>query len=80
MDDEGIEQRLSPSAPIVPAGGALRAPPVVDAEFKVVSPAGLLWRRCRDSWWAVGPYMAYCAALWGLAALVGWMVDRSRGG
>jgi hypothetical protein len=77
MDDEGLEQRSLTSAPMTPDS---RARPVVDAEFRVVSPAGLLWRRCKDSWWALGPYLTYCTALWGLAALVGWLVDRSRGG
>jgi hypothetical protein len=56
------------------------APPVVDAEFKVLGPVWRLWRGVRDSWWAIGPYLAYCTGLWGLAALVGWFLDRGRGG
>jgi hypothetical protein len=52
---------------------------VVDAEFRVVSPVWDLWRRWRESWWALGPYLAYCTALWGLAALAGWVIDRGGG-
>lgn len=86
MGDEATEQqRPSASAAITPlaadAGARRRgAPPVVDAEFKVVSPVWGLWRAWRDSWWALGPYLAYCTALWGLAALVGWIMDRGRAG
>jgi len=29
---------------------------------------------------SLGPYLAYCTALWGLAALVGWLMDRGRTG
>ena len=55
-------------------------PPVVDAEFRVLPPVWRLWREIRDAWWALGPYLAYCTALWGLAALVGWLMDRGRTG
>ena len=86
VDDEGTEPRLpvATAAPLAPAparrGGGTGPPPVLDAEFKVVPPAWAPWRRLRDSWWAIGPYLAYCTALWGLAALVGWLMDRGRGG
>jgi len=53
-------------------------PLIIDAEFRPVSPARLLWRAFRSHWWAVGPYLAYCAALWGLAALVGWLIEKGR--
>jgi hypothetical protein len=53
---------------------------VLDAEFRVVPAPWGLWRRWRESWWALGPYLAYCAALWGLAALVGWLIERGRVG
>lgn len=83
MDEQGAgTQGASGSAvpaPIVADGARRRrAPFVVDAEFRVLSPAWGLWRRFRDSWWVLGPYLAYCTALWGLAALVGWLIDRGR--
>lgn len=86
MDEEATErQQPSASAAIAPVAAEGRArgrrpPPVVDAEFKVVSPIWDVWRRCRESWWALGPYLAYCTALWALAALVGWIMDRARAG
>ena len=83
MDTEGAEPTLSApvaNAPIVAdTRASARQPAVVDAEFKVVHP-WRLWRRLRDSWWALGPYLAYCATLWGLAALAAWLMDRSRAG
>jgi hypothetical protein len=53
---------------------------VVDAEFRVLPPIWRLWRALRDHWWALGPYLAYCTALWGLAALIAWLMDRGRPG
>jgi hypothetical protein len=53
-------------------------PLIIDAEFRPVSPARRLWRAFRIHWWALGPYLAYCAALWGLAALVGWLIEKGR--
>jgi hypothetical protein len=84
MDKEGTGQQPAASTALAPvaqdSGARARRPRVVDAEFRVLSPAWGLWRRFRDSWWALGPYLAYCTALWGLAALVGWLVDRGRAG
>jgi hypothetical protein len=85
MDNEAPEPRslTAPgAAPVAPDDRARRrrGPFVVDGEFRVLSPAWGLWRRFRDSWWALGPYLAYCTALWGLAALVGWLIDRGRAG
>ena len=77
MDSEGAEHR-SLVARARRAGGR-RAPPVVDAEFRVVRPLRL-WRGLRGGWWAIGPYLAYCTALWGLAALVAWLMDHGRTG
>jgi hypothetical protein len=58
-----------------------QAPPwVVDAEFRVVPPVWRMWRALRDNWWALGPYLAYCTGLWGLAALVAWLIDHGRRG
>lgn len=83
MDTDGAERERSASVVKAPVATDLRAraqrPPVVDAEFRVVHP-WRLWRRFRDSWWALGPYLAYCTALWGLAALVAWLMDRGRAG
>ena len=85
MHDDGAEPRSRARAGNTPVPALPRAPrpgppPVVDAEFRVLSPAWRLWRDLRDGWWALGPYLAYCTALWGLAALVGWLMDRARGG
>ncbi|HEY4030429.1 MAG TPA: hypothetical protein VGM25_08805 [Caulobacteraceae bacterium] len=93
MDDEGSEQRaVAPAVPVTatpaapPQSRALqrrprsRPPPVLDAEFRVVPPAWGLWRLCRDSWWALGPYLAYCTGLWGLAALLSWLIDHGKSG
>ena len=83
MDSDRAEPRLSApvaNAPVVAdAQAQARRPTVVDAEFKILHP-WRLWRRFRDSWWALGPYLAYCTALWGLAALVAWLMDRSHAG
>lgn len=57
-----------------PPDAAPRGPLVVDAEFRVLPPVPRLWRLCREYGWALGPYLAYCAALWGLAALIGWVL------
>jgi hypothetical protein len=83
MDTQGDDRRsLAPAAPepVAPSrrDGGQRAS-VVDAEFKVIHP-WRLWRACRDGWWAIGPYLLYCTALWGLAALVAWLMDRGRAG
>jgi hypothetical protein len=85
MDDDGAEHLPSVATANTPAMAEARArrsaaPPVVDAEFRVLPPARRLWRAFRRSWWALGPYLAYCTGLWGLAALVGWLMDRGRGG
>jgi hypothetical protein len=83
MDTDGAERGPSASVvktPVAADGGRHGPPPpVVDAEFRVIHP-WRLWRRFRDSWWALGPYLAYCTALWGLAALVGWLMDHARAG
>jgi hypothetical protein len=83
MDAQGDDRNaLAPAAPAPVApnrrGGERRAA-VVDAEFRVIHP-WRLWRRFRDGWWAIGPYLAYCTALWGLAALVAWLMDHGRAG
>jgi hypothetical protein len=70
MDGDDTEQRAN-----LPTTNT-----VVDAEFRVLPPVWRLWRAVRDSWWALGPYLAYCTALWGLAALIGWLMDRGRPG
>ena len=85
MVEDGPQPRtsLTPANPLVETDRRARGagpPPLVDAEFKVLPPVWRPWRALRDSWWAVGPYLAYCTALWGLAALVGWLMDRSRTG
>ena len=82
MDGDETEQRPSLPAANSPASTDRRAlgPWVVDAEFRVLPPIWRLWRAVRDSWWALGPYLAYCTALWGLAALIGWLMDRERPG
>ncbi len=85
MDDDGAQRAPDAPAANPPAVVDWRArrptgPAVVDAEFRVVPPIWLAWRRLKDHWWALGPYLAYCTALWGLAALVGWLMDRSRAG
>ena len=74
MDSEDAEHRS-----LVAGVPDRRAPPVVDADFRVVRPLRL-WRGLRDGWWAIGPYLAYCAALWGLAALAAWLMDHGRAG
>jgi hypothetical protein len=83
MHDDGAEPRSSAPAAKPPAVMDPRArtgpPPIVDAEFRVLSPAWRLWRELRDGWWALGPYLAYCTALWGIAALVAWLMERGRG-
>ena len=43
----------------------------IDGEFRVVWAP---WRRITTHWWALGPYLLYCAVLWGLAALAGWVL------
>jgi len=74
MDGDEAESRdISPDAmppTVVPPAGR-RRPLIFDAEFQVVPSAPRLWRLCRDYWWALGPYLGYCAALWALAALIG---------
>lgn len=85
MEDDGAKHLPSVASTNAPAVAEARArgrtaPPVVDAEFRVLPPAWRLWRAFRDSWWALGPYLAYCTALWGLAALVGWLMDHGRTG
>jgi hypothetical protein len=79
MDREGAEHTSLTAVPPDRRPQGRRAPPVVDAEFKVIHP-WRLWRAFRDGWWAIGPYLAYCTALWGLAALVAWLMDRGRAG
>ena len=74
MDSEGAEHKSLVAAE--PDRGAHR---VVDAEFKVVTP-WRPWRGLRRGWWAIGPYLAYCTALWGLAALAAWLIDHGRAG
>ncbi len=74
MDSEGDEHTS-----LVAVEPDRRGPPVVDADFKVVTPSRL-WRGLRRSWWAIGPYVAYCTALWGLAALVAWLMDHAGAG
>ena len=79
---------MSEGLPPAPRQGAVvrsPAPPepeaeplIIDAEFRALSPARGLWRRLRGRWWALGPYLAYCAATWGLAALIGWLVSKGR--
>jgi hypothetical protein len=78
MDTDGADQRHRALAANPPAGAKPSAP-VVDADFKVIHP-WRPWRRLRRGWWAIGPYLAYCTALWGLAALVAWLIDHSRAG
>jgi hypothetical protein len=78
MDSEGGEHKSLVATAPDRRGGERRAP-VVDAEFKVIHP-WRLWRALRRSWWAIGPYLAYCTALWGLAALVAWLMDQGRRG
>jgi hypothetical protein len=85
MVDDGAEHLPAVTAANTPAVATSRgrgpgAPPVVDAEFKVLPPAWRLWRAFRRSWWALGPYLAYCTGLWGLAALIGWLLDHGRTG
>jgi hypothetical protein len=85
MDDDGEEHLPSVATANTSAVARARArrpaaPPVVDAEFRVLPPVWRLWRTFQASWWAIGPYLAYCTGLWGLAALVGWFLDRGRGG
>jgi hypothetical protein len=78
MDDDGAERAPHVPAtqtPVAPDRRA-RGPGVVDAEFRVLPPIWHVWRDLRDSWWALGPYLAYCTALWGLAALLAWLMDR----
>jgi hypothetical protein len=43
----------------------------IDAKFRVLW-APLQWLRAY--WWAIGAYLAYCAAIWALAALAGWVL------
>jgi len=85
MHDDGAQHLPTVAAANAPVAAGRRArksgaPPVVDAEFRVLPPVWRLWRGFRRSWWAIGPYLAYCTGLWGLAALVGWFLDRGRGG
>ena len=79
MDSEGAEHRSLVAVEPDRRTRARRAPSVVDAEFRVVRPLRL-WRGLRNGWWAIGPYLAYCTALWGLAALVAWLMDHGRAG
>jgi hypothetical protein len=77
MGSDGAESRDTASGAMPPAinpPAMTRRPLVLDAEFRVLSPARGFLRQCREYWWALGPYLAYCAALWGLAALIGWVV------
>jgi hypothetical protein len=67
-----ISSDVRPAAVAPPV--APRRPVVVDAEFRVLPSAPRLWRLCREYWWALGPYLAYCAALWALVALISWVV------
>ena len=71
MDTDGAEPKASTA--VTPA------PAVVEGEYRVIHP-WRLWRWCRNSWWALGPYLGYCTALWGLAALAAWLMDRGRAG
>ena len=72
MGDDETEHSIVPSAPAVPAVSAAdpaREP--IDAKFRV------LWRplqRLSAYWWAIGAYIGYCAAIWALAALAGWIL------
>lgn len=79
MDSEDAEHTSLVAVAPDQRGRGRRAPPVVDAEFKVIHP-WRLWRGIRRAWWAIGPYLAYCTALWGLAALVAWLMDHGRAG
>jgi hypothetical protein len=51
---------------------------IIDAEFRAVGPLGRAFRALRDHWWALGPYLFYCFALWALAALVWWIESARR--
>lgn len=64
---------------VVPAAPPPEAEPlVIDAEFRALPTRARLGRALRRYWWALGPYLAYCLGLWGLAALVAWLIDRAR--
>lgn len=58
-----------PSLPAVSPGDPARQP--IDVKFRVLW-APMQWLRAY--WWAIGAYLAYCAAIWGLALLAGWVL------
>lgn len=72
MGDDEIAHPDVPARAALPAvvrSDAARESAPIDGQFRVVWAP---WRRVRLYWWALGPYLAYCAILWGLAALAGW--------
>lgn len=69
--------RLGAGLPQAPGPGPSRGRQggrtVVDAEFRVVPPLPRLWLWLKRNWWALGPYVAYCAALWAAAAAAAFL-------
>lgn len=72
MGDDQAKVPDIPQAAALPvvARSNARAGSPIDADYKVLWAP---WRRLHSWWWALGPYLAYCAVLWGLAALLGWV-------
>jgi hypothetical protein len=72
MGGDDAEHSNVPATPALPAVSLPgRARDVIDARFRV------LWRPLqwlRAYWWAIGAYAVYCAVIWGVAALVGWVL------
>lgn len=72
MASNEVERSDVPPEPALPAvSRSDRAREVIDAKFRVLWAP---WQRVRAYWWAVGAYIVYCAVLWGLAALAGWVL------
>jgi len=72
MGGEETQHSIVPSPPPVPAvSSADPAREPIDAKFRVLW-APLQWLRAY--WWAIGGYLGYCAAIWALAALAGWVL------
>lgn len=65
----GTDQTEHTDLPAVSPPNRSREP--LEGEFRVLW-TPLYWLRAY--WWAIGAYVAYCAVIWGLAALAGWVL------
>jgi hypothetical protein len=72
MSGDETERGNLPTVPRLPAvSPADPAREPMDARFRVLW-APMQWLRAY--WWAIGAYIGYCAAIWGLALLAGWVL------